>query len=136
VKRRGFLGFLGGAAVAGPSMVKQAASARIADLNVASLSGGIGLPPWGDAAPNSSIGPGGDHAWEITRLTKLLSRSAEQHDWHRKRMMVQALDPDLGSYRSMALHHKIRQQRVRNYAREFDNERTGLEAAIAGWFDL
>jgi hypothetical protein len=136
MKRRGFFGLLAGAAVAGPGMVKEAAAATIADLSVSGLAGGIPLPDWG---PESIIGgyasTGPDHSWHIERLAKLAMRSASQHAYHRNRMNVQSLDPDLASYRSFALHQKVRLQRDRNYERSLRFERGELEAQIAGWFD-
>lgn len=133
MKRRGFLGFLGGAAVAGPSMAKQAVAATIADLNVAGLVGGIPTPDWG--APTGTMQGSYDHSWQIARLAKLALRTAAQHEWHRRRTGVHALDPDLAGYRSFALHFKIGMQRDRNYERSLAYDKTELEAQIAGWFD-
>lgn len=134
MKRRGFLGILGGAAVAGPSMAK-AALTTIADTSVVGLSGGVPVPDWGAPGYASPGIPVSDSSWQIGRLAKLIARTAEQHDWHRRRTAVQSLDPDLAVNRSMALHMKIAIQRDRNYARGLEYERSDLEAQIAGWFN-
>jgi len=134
MKRRGFLGFLGGAAIAGPSMAKQAVAATVADLNLAGLSGGIPVPDY-DGPVGQAIGGSGAKEWAVARLAKLAIRTAEQHDYHRRSVRPNMLDPDIASYRSIALHQKIRMQRDRDYVRGLEQERASLQGAIAGWFD-
>jgi len=134
MRRRGFLGFLGGAAVAGPSMAKQAVAATLSDMSVAALSGGVldqGLSqPIGGFASTS-----GHLEWAATQLAKIGMRTAEQHAYHARRQAVVTLDPDLAGYRSMALHQKLSIQRERNYWRGLEHERGYLQATIAGWFE-
>jgi len=132
MKRRGFLGFLAGGAVAGPGMAKQAAAATLADLNVAALAGGIPGEDQGYGAPFPM--PGDQSGWAQMQLAKLLSRTAEQHAHFKRRQRVHTLDPDIASYRSIALHQKIAMQRERDYARNLRDERDNLQAHILGWF--
>ena len=132
MKRRGFLGFLGGAAVAGPGMVKEAAAQTLADLSVSGVGGslvgglGYGVP----SAQQTSMAP-----WAADRLAKLVGRTAAQHAFYKARTEVYKLVPDLAANRSMALHRKIGLQRDRDYERSLEGEHSSLEATIAGWFD-
>jgi len=137
MKRRGFLGFLAGGAVAGPSMAKQAV-AGLADLALpgAGISGGYA----GETAGwkiNSTGSPFSEAVsdWRLDRIAKLGLRTAAQHAFHKSRTSVHALDADLASYRSFSLGTKIRIQQDRNYWKEFHGERSWLEAQIAGFFD-
>lgn len=129
MRRRGFLGFLAGGAVAAPGMAKQAVAASLSDLSVPSA---MAVPPMmmGGVASSAS-----SSAWASSGLRKLLGRTAAQHAFHQRRTNVMALDPDLASYRSFALHRKISIQRERQYWRELHSERSWLEATISGWFD-
>lgn len=133
MKRRGFLGLMGGAAVAGPSMAKQAA-ATMADLSLpgmprAELLGAVVQSGYGyDGAPG-----GNDRA--RNSLAKLLGRSAAQHAFHKKRLMITQLDPDIAGYRSFSMSAKIAMQRDRDYERDLEGERSRFEAILAGWFD-
>lgn len=130
MKRRGFLAFMGGAAVAGPGMAKQAATQTLADLSLAPVVGD--LVPTGDSIGGSI---GGSRDWQVRELAQLVGRSAAQHAFNQSRVEVTRLDPDLASYRSISLSAKIMIQRERTYWREFERNRTWLEKAIAGWFD-
>ncbi len=136
MKRRGFLGFLAGGAVAGPGMAKQAAAATLADLNVAALAGGIAGEDSYYGGSTGAIKSGrSSSGWAKVELAKLLTRTSEQHAHFKRRLRVHTLDPDLASYRSIALHQKIAMQRERNYARNLRDEIDNLQAHILGWFD-
>lgn len=135
MKRRGFLGMFAGAVVAGPSMAKQAAAETLAGLNVNALSGGIAsqsgeFPPYGGAVSSSGM-----NNWASNELAKLGLRTASQHEFYKRRMTVHMLDPDLASFRSFALHQKIRMQRERDYERSLEGQKSQYLATIAGWFD-
>jgi hypothetical protein len=134
MRRRGFLGFMGGAAVAGPSMAKQALAQSVGDLSLGGIGmsyGGLGVPlPASMGARSISSA-----SWAASNLAKLVGRSAAQHAFHRKRIQPVALDPDLASYRSMSLGARISMQRDRDYERSIEQERGYLEATIAGWFE-
>lgn len=131
MKRRGFLGFLAGGAVAGPGLAKQAVAESIGDLGIQSAGILATDPSRYYSGPVPSSAPPN---W-IARLLKLNTRSQLEHAFHRKRTEVYALDPDLHSYRSFAMHAKISLQRERNYIRGLENDRSWIEGAIAGWFD-
>lgn len=132
MKRRGFLGFLGGAAVAGPSMAKQAVSAGLNDLSLGGAAGSLSSGNWAGYSVVSGSGP---NQWASNEMAKLLGRTAAQHAFHKRQISIHALDPDLAGYRSFALHEKIRLQREREYRRSLESSRSIFEAHIAGWFD-
>ncbi len=124
MKRRGFLGFLGGAAVAGPGAVKSAASALVQDL---SLGAGVPLASVADSflpsgAPSESGVLGG-----IGRATSMLSklRSLAPEDLTRKKRSIgiYTLDPDIASYRSISMSAKIDWQRQRELERIIESRK-------------
>lgn len=124
---------IGGAAVAGPGMAKQAVAASLGDTFLSGVGGGaLG---WGELAPAPGISSAGGGTWAIERMAKLALRSAAQHAFHIKRQHISSLDPDLAANRSMALQMKVRLQREREYWRQLEGERGYLEAQIAGWFE-
>jgi hypothetical protein len=128
MKRRGFLGFLAGGSVAGPGMVKQAASATLADMSLQGLTtGGMGMqvPEIVDDSYN-------DYP---TRIAKLALRSQAEHRERQRQQYVGRLDPDLATFRSFALHTKIRVQKRRDYWRGIENEKSWLQRRIEGIFD-
>ena len=133
MKRRGFLGFLGGAAVAGPSMAKQAVSATRADMNLAGVAsttmGLVGSQASGAPYPE----PYSDD-WGM-RVAKLAMRSQAEHQERQRNQYISGLDPDLTTYRSFALHTKIAMQKKRDYWRSIENEKSWLQRRIDGIFD-
>lgn len=131
MKRRGFLGLLGGAAVAGPGMAKQA----ISDLSIGNVlkeagiaQGGV-FSTLGDTVAGASAAAEGD--WLQRELAKVLGLTAAQHAKEMREMSVVALDPDIASYRAVALHRKISLQRERDYWRRINERRGWLEERIA-----
>jgi hypothetical protein len=134
MKRRSFLGFLGGAAVAGPSMAKQAVTATLSDMSLSGVTSGaanaMGLVSAGYAAPGASAA---DYA--RGELAKWIGRTAAQHAFHMKQTHVHQLDPDILAWRSIALHEKIRVQREREYWRQFNGQKSWFEAQISGWLE-
>lgn len=127
MKRRGFLGFLGGAVAAGPSMAKQAVA------EVASLSIPNGLPTLPDFGFEKSVGyPVSDSGeWEVLGLAELVGLTREQHAERMRGGRVHMLDPDIQSWRSISLSAKIQIQRERTYWRDYHNRKTFLERAVA-----
>lgn len=136
MKRRGFLGFLGGGVVAGPGVVKEAA-ANLADLRIGPrkrTKSPFGL--WPEEQIRSIDDHSGDkYAWEKKEIEKFARRTKEEHDFYRARTEVFQLDPDIASYRSIALHMKISMQRNRIYTREIERETENLLKRISGWFE-
>lgn len=130
MKRRAFLGFLGGAAAAGPSVAKQAASnLSLADLAV----------PYMGVEGNSLVGEatkmgGGPKEWAKQSLAQLVGKSAERIAIERRRHGIGGLDPEIASLRSVALHHKIEMSRSIAYERNQRNEKSWLQAQIDGLF--
>jgi hypothetical protein len=133
MKRRNFLGFLGGAAVAGPGMVKEAAAKVTSDLALGqglsglNYVGGSPLPSYGVVAQSGMI----DQIIRAkTMLDKLAGMTAEQRAKHKARLHVGALDPDLASYHSLSIGARMDMQRERQLDRMI-NERRGMFEILA-----
>lgn len=139
MKRRGFLGMLGGAAVAGPAMAKQAVTSGLEAMSLGvdggMLTKGVGYANMAfqgggqpvDYVPPSPLDP--DH-WLQRELRDLLGMSKEDLDEWRKSIHVGTLDPDLVANRSFSLAGKISIQREREFQRMRDNRRSNLEREI------
>lgn len=125
MKRRGVLGLLGGAAVSGPAMAKQAVAQAAAGLEGLSITGiaagGFGMVPDGT---NFGKGVCSDSSewnevdWLKGRLTEFLGMSKEDKDDRRNGTYVDRLDPDLAVNRSYSISAKIRIQQDRNFERD------------------
>lgn len=134
MKRRGFLGFLGGAAVAGPAMAKQAAQT----VGIEAMA----LPSLPFPAPEETFGHSREHPtdenynhgdWLRDRIASITGISAQDRYDRISRMTVTVLDPDLACNRSMALWAKIHEQKVRNYERGKSSELRGLQKELVNW---
>ena len=142
MKRRGFFGLMGGAVVAGPTMVKNAAAQGIEALQIGAISGGVPFPGgYGSEGVQLSDGPSPlDPAhWMQRELADFLGVSAKELAERRLETSVHALDPDLAVMRSLSLDAKIRIQRDRQFVRERENQRRylsrNLERAIKSWHE-
>lgn len=130
MKRRGFLGFIGGAAVAGPSMAKQAVTA-LSDTALGQVSGsgvgsaGLFAQSVGYPAPSPDI---------AAQLANLAGRTMAQHREEMAKVYVNVLDPDIAEYRAVRLQGKIRMQREREYWRQLAQEKNWLQRAVEGMF--
>lgn len=89
MKRRGFLGFLGGAAAAGPTMARNA---------IASMPSGLGVSgsaaPWGYASAGTAAQDPSSGDWridEISRLKRIISggKTEEEAEQERVNLMHQ-----------------------------------------------
>lgn len=125
MKRRGFLGFMGGAVAAGPGMARQAAAQTLGSLSTGDFVS-IGAPMYGGAVS--------DPGYAIHRLGqfKKFLESAEALRRRRLGTSVNILDPDLAQMRSFSLSAKIRMQRERNFQEWLDHESSWLQRAISG----
>jgi hypothetical protein len=111
-------------------MVKQAASATLADMSISGIAnGGMGMVGAELAIAND---PYNDYP---TRIAKLALRSQAEHRERQRQQYVGSLDPDLATFRSFALHTKIRVQKRRDYWRGIENEKSWLQRRIEGVFD-
>lgn len=129
MKRRAFLGFLGGAAVAGPQAAKSAAQMTMADTSFA----GLGLARNMGALAAGSESP--DKSWAVTSLKRLVGMSDVEVARRKRGHYVDGLDPEVASLRSVSLVHKVRMTRDRAFERRNQDERTYLEGVIAGLWD-
>ena len=127
MKRRRFLGFLAGGAIAGPGMVKSAAAQTMADLNLGALglSAGAGMAP----GPVGNVVGGSD--WATRGLAELLGRTALEHAKAKREVWLQGLDADIAALGSVSLATKIRMQRERTYSAHLESQRNYFERAIA-----
>ncbi len=128
MKRRAFLGFLGGAAASGPALAKSAASASLADLSIPNaLSGGVGF------VSNATASMMDDTGWAKDRLTHILGKTATQIAFERRRHHIGALDPNIGALRSVSLQSKIEWSRSLSYDRNAREEKSYFQAVVEGW---
>lgn len=127
MKRRGFLGFIGGAAVAGPSMAKQAMAQGMEAMSVgptlSSMGYAINAPiSRTDSAVGPTDGPYDAVRWAKRDLARFFGKSAERLLKERLDTHVGYLDPDIAVMRSLSLTTKIRMQRDRNFERAQSGE--------------
>lgn len=128
MKRRAFLGFLGGAAASGPAMAKAASEMTITDLSVSPyISGG--------EVPYASVASKDDKIWAKSRLAHLLGKSAEQIAREKRDYCISSLDPDTASLRSVSLGGKIRMQKARSYEMNCKREEERYRGILAGLWD-
>ena len=135
MRRRGFLGSIVGAAVAGPSMAKQAIASGIEGLSLGSGMGDVGFAGQavyeGFGPSEAKQDPNYDPThWPKQELANFLGKSAA--DLHRERLEthVGQIDPDLACMRSISLQAKIRMQRDRTFERNRAQQRGWLERQL------
>jgi hypothetical protein len=131
MKRRSFLKGLVGGAVAAPVAAKQAMDAAVADL---SLSNGVGLTNAANlgSASNGRIEGGSNAGWAFDGLKKLAGRTVADHVKAKRGQYISALDPNVASLRSVALHKKIAMTRDIVYEASLRNEKDYLQSVIDG----
>lgn len=123
MKRRGFLGFIGGAAVAGPSMAKAAVATGVEGLSIGNAAGFIGgapdAPYYGSvqSAGSGEVPPTHPHHWVQRQLADFMGATSEELQEQRLRTPVHMLDADLAVNRSYSLAAKMRIQRDRDFER-------------------
>lgn len=138
VKRRGFLGFLGGGIAAGPKKI-----AELAGINLDPLANGA------TAATADELIPGGVHDygrglksvssasnrfsgwWEKQQLARSTALKIMDPEWYREKRRQQAnyvhtLDLDLAALHSVSMAGKVAIQRERNFARQLAMEERSL----------
>lgn len=139
MKRRGFLGFLGGAVAAGPAMAKQAATVgmeamSLAGVNAAAAGSEIEASfAWATAPGNpiAPISPLDPKHWIQQELRELVGMTAEERERRRRCTRVHGLDPDLAANRSFSLAAKVRLQRDRNFEREMTGQKEEMTRRLA-----
>jgi hypothetical protein len=133
MKRRGVLGFLGGAAVAGPSMAKQAIASGMEGLSLGTFSGLDKMAGYA-VAGSMAQATGSDNydplEWPKRELADFLGRSAADLARERLETHVGQLDPDIACMQSIALQAKIRMQRDRTFERNRAQQRGWLERQL------
>jgi hypothetical protein len=134
MKRRGFFGVMAGAAVAGPGMAKEAINQI--SLDSLNLSGGGVLGQTlgtGGYAKQAGVFGAVDEVSQAQGMVKrLVGMTAAQRAAHKRRFHVGQLDPDIASYRSIALHAKIDWQRERNLDAAINERKTMWQRLAEG----
>jgi hypothetical protein len=139
MKRRGFFGFAAGAAVAGPSIAKEAIGQIASGLEATSLGlggqnamgGAYGLVSgMTQAQKGGYFDPKGEALSALARLSGITAGARDRM----KRTMthVSSLDPDIASYRSLSLNAKIEMQRERQFERILSERRSYWQRMVDG----
>lgn len=129
--RRNFFGFMGGAAVAGPSVVKKASEMVPSDLKL----------------PVTDIGDSYELATDVSRvvspetkthyakvLTRLIGLTPYQKGELRRRYPVYELDVNVATLRSVNLGTKIRMSRDILFEKDLKRQRNFAEGILSGLF--
>lgn len=126
MKRRSFLGLLGGAAASGPKV----AAESMRDLEIP----GVAFSDENNGIPAVLHSPQ-EKSWARKQLKKLVSRTDEERERKRRRTTVYNLDPDIHALRSVSIGRKMAMQRDINFRKEEEREREYLNDIIRGFFD-
>lgn len=139
MKRRGFLGLMGGALAAGPSMAKEAVAGLESLAVPKGLSAGYEntiepVDAWQMGNSTISWGDDKDHGdWLRDRLKELAGITDKDKQERLARMRVYEIDPDLQANRSFSLSAKIHLQKRRDLERELANEKRSISFQLAEW---
>lgn len=135
MKRRGFLGVLAGGAVAGPAMVKEAA-AKVAEDMALGKAGMLSQGVFGVPGSQVTSGAVGSVIDQVTRGRSMLAKLGKMTAADRARakagQTIYAFDPDIASYRSIALHAKLDWQRERQLERIINDRRAWWQRLADG----
>ncbi len=129
MKRRSFLGLLGGAAAAGPSNVANAVTPQALKLRHLGIAGTLARV---DEAEPSDAGRV-EHAKQ--RLKQLIGWGSEARAMRRRRYWLDGLEPDVAALRSVALSQKVRISRRIAFERDEATQQSYLEGVIAGLWE-
>lgn len=114
MKRRSFFGLAAGAAVAGPSVLRETAAQVLTPTGLGDLAGLVG-GGGGQYAINETFDA--KEADPVTHATTMLRNIVGITAEHRSRLKsgqhIALLDPDIASYRSISMSAKIDWQRER-----------------------
>ncbi len=136
MKRRGFFAFAGGAAVAGPGMVKEAAAKAAQEMALggrmlaggSNIVGSAGAPIGYAQASASGLIDRVLHGNNM--LAKIVGMTAAQRAKFKRDQPIYAIDPDIAGYRSISLSAKLDWQRERQLERAI-NERKSIWQRMA-----
>lgn len=130
MNRRSLLRFFGGAAVAGPAAVSQAAEAS----SKVSLSG-LAVPKPHETFSLYTYNPRDPREVAEEAIREEFEEIRQEVvERRRQRHSVNALDPNIASLRSVSLPNKIRMTRDIDFDRNRRRRRIDLEGIIAGWW--
>jgi len=129
MRRRNFLGFLGGAAVAGPSAAKTAAGATMGDLSLLNAGAGWTSTLYHGSAGSMVSGPD-QTGWARESLKRLLGRTAIERAMNKRRHSIHSLHPHYAACRSVSLVNKIRMSKDADFEREEALQKSYLQGVI------
>lgn len=132
MKRRNFLGFLGGAAVGGPSVAQSTlSSAGFADLAPAGIRLNQGIDHMSVVGAQSTTNAYDNIGWAKKRLDELYGLTAAAREHQKRNHYISQLDPDTASLRSVSLTSKIKIAKDRSFEIEQRRSATHLQGIIA-----
>ncbi|MEQ9634617.1 MAG: hypothetical protein RLW68_00885 [Devosia marina] len=134
MKRRGFLGLMGGALAAGPSMAKEA----VAGLESLSVPGAMHVAPYIDIGTTETgiypVDEKDSHGdWLRARLAEVTGTTEQQKRERLAQMTVRQLDPDLAVNRSFSLSAKVEMQKRRDLERDLAASKRYYTNELAEW---
>lgn len=132
MKRRGFLGFLGGAVASGPTLAKSITDTTLADAGYSNV--GLNAAPIEAAIPTKGeagrivkwIQNAGIPEWKMARIRERVTH-----------MRPYGVDPDLACLRSVSPGYKAREQARRNLERAIASSLASIsgETERSNFFD-
>jgi hypothetical protein len=133
MKRRGFLGGMVGAAVAGPSLASQAAqnigsqflSSQAAQGQVLGKAYGLTSGLAGAALTHQA-----PEDYGVTMLARIAGMTPAQRAKIKARTYIERLDPDIESYKSISMSAKIDWQKERNVDARINNQKSAFERLV------
>lgn len=133
MKRRGFLGLMGGAVVAGPGMAKQAAaSVGLESMALPSVPLSFDGPDPGYFGSTGQSIDEYDHGEYLKKeIARIVGLSAEERRERISMQNISVIDPDLAANRSFSLAFKVQEQKRRNFERSLAREHGSLTRQLA-----
>ena len=128
MKRRGFLGFLGGAVAAGPSAAKAAIDTTLADAGY--VGQGLSAAACNTPAPYEGMSKLGRKLVQWVRSEGVPEWKKRHIERNADHWRASGIDPDLACLKSVSPGYKAREQRRRNIERETERCLAMLDVEI------
>lgn len=124
MKRRSFLGLLGGAVAAGPQ--------SLGDLSLERMGITTQLATRSMEEPVGSNA--GQQRWAKDRLKEIMGWPDKAVSLRKKTSYLHGLDPDVAALRSVSLTNKVRMSRELQFQRDLEAEKARLFGIVEGWW--
>jgi len=130
MKRRGFLGFMGGVIAAPKALPKGIEAASMKALEIPGLAMGVerAIPMGVGVEASSKIG------WASERLKKLVGLAKNEEEWKIRTFWINGLDEDTAVLKSMSIGSKMRRSRRIQYFRSKQQNETLFRGIMEGIF--